>query len=139
MVYFIQVGDAGLVKIGVSSNPLVRLASLQTSHSDELRLIGTMPGKRSKERELHDRFASLRVRGEWFRPDMCILEMAWYGGHIPAPIKPLGSYKYDAKFTERPMGVPALDTMLVIAGGLCKLQAGPLGTNDADVNKRRRL
>lgn len=67
-VYFIQQGDSGAIKIGCSKNPAQRLQSLQTGHSEPLRLLTCAVGSQAQERALHDRFAHLRVSGEWFRP-----------------------------------------------------------------------
>lgn len=67
-VYFIQQGDSGAIKIGCSKNPAQRLAGLQTGHSEPLRLLTCAVGSQDQERALHDRFAHLRVSGEWFRP-----------------------------------------------------------------------
>ena len=66
-VYFIR--DAGGdVKIGYSErDPFGRLATMQTGNPRALTLLATIPGDRSVERELHDKFSPLRVRGEWFR------------------------------------------------------------------------
>lgn len=67
-VYFIQQGDSGAIKIGCSKNPTQRLQGLQTGHSEALRLLTCAVGSQAQERALHDRFAHLRVSGEWFRP-----------------------------------------------------------------------
>lgn len=67
-VYFIQQGDSGAIKIGCSKNPTQRLQGLQTGHSEPLRLLTCAVGSQAQERALHDRFAHLRVSGEWFRP-----------------------------------------------------------------------
>lgn len=67
-VYFIQQGDSGAIKIGCSKNPSQRLQGLQTGHSEPLRLLTCAVGSQAQERALHDRFAHLRVSGEWFRP-----------------------------------------------------------------------
>lgn len=67
-VYFIQQGDSGAIKIGCSKNPSQRLQGLQTGHSEPLRLLTCAVGSQGQERALHDRFAHLRVSGEWFRP-----------------------------------------------------------------------
>lgn len=64
-VYFIQAGDK--VKIGFSTRPLDRLKALQTSHPDQLKIIGTMLGLRRLEGHLHDMFRRWHVRGEWFQ------------------------------------------------------------------------
>lgn len=65
VVYCLLRGD-GLVKIGFSSQFERRLASLQRDHG-ELEVIGTVPGGRDRERQMHRRFHQARVRGEWFR------------------------------------------------------------------------
>lgn len=66
-VYMIQAGKGGPVKIGVGYNPKARLAGIQTSHYETLRIIRLFDGGIGEERALHARYASLRMRGEWFR------------------------------------------------------------------------
>lgn len=69
-VYFAREGrlwSDALVKIGVSRDPRGRLAQLQRNHQRTLRLVGVVPGGREVERQIHERFASSRLRGEWFR------------------------------------------------------------------------
>lgn len=63
-VYFIRSEDK--VKIGTTRNVGSRLSSLQTGSPDPLKLLCVIPGDRSKEKQLHERFASLRDSGEWF-------------------------------------------------------------------------
>lgn len=69
LVYFAQAGHAGPIKIGVADEPETRVASLQTGNHETLVLLATALGGIAYERELHDRFADWRVRGEWFAPD----------------------------------------------------------------------
>lgn len=64
-VYFI--GNARTVKIGVASDPAQRLADLQVGNPRRLSVIAEMPGDERYERILHEHFAELRIRGEWFR------------------------------------------------------------------------
>jgi hypothetical protein len=64
--YFIQDQATGLVKIGIAKDPDKRLRDLQVGCPGKLLMIGMLPDNR--ERELHKRFAALRVRGEWFKP-----------------------------------------------------------------------
>lgn len=66
-VYFVQ-GELGRIKIGFSSNVESRLRDLQCSSAVPLRLLASIPGGPAVEAELHARFASARVHGEWFEP-----------------------------------------------------------------------
>lgn len=77
-VYFAQRPSDGLVKIGWSRHLEARKASLQQAHKqviEFLRVVET--DDREAERWCHDRFAGLRVIGEWFRlhPDMMTIEV----------------------------------------------------------------
>jgi Meiotically up-regulated gene 113 len=63
-VYFLR--DGGCIKIGTSTNVYARVSSGQTMNPRELVLIGSVPGDQRLEADLHRRFDSLRVRGEWF-------------------------------------------------------------------------
>lgn len=66
--YFIRCTATGLIKIGHTTGSVEsRFAALQTGSASELVLVGTVPGGREVEQELHRRFAADRVRGEWFR------------------------------------------------------------------------
>lgn len=71
-VYFIS--DDTLVKIGYTDGSArERLAALQTGNGNPLRVLAECPKWGiEKERELHQQFASDRVRGEWFNlsPDL---------------------------------------------------------------------
>lgn len=68
-VYFIS-DEQGYIKIGVARNVDSRLKSLQTASRQELTLVGAVEGSYKDERRYHQMFADLRVRGEWFRPDV---------------------------------------------------------------------
>jgi hypothetical protein len=66
-VYFIRSERGGPVKIGIARDIDSRLMSLQTAHPYPLKVIAVIPsGGKSKERELHQRFAADRLNGEWF-------------------------------------------------------------------------
>lgn len=65
VTYFIRAGT-GPVKIGTTTDLAKRLRIIQCSCPDVAVCMGYLDGNR--ERELHDRFAALRMRGEWFRP-----------------------------------------------------------------------
>jgi hypothetical protein len=70
-VYFVA-ARGGPIKIGSSMNPKRRIASLQTTHPRQLRLMVAVPGGAALEREYHRRFAAHRLEGEWFErhPDI---------------------------------------------------------------------
>jgi hypothetical protein len=69
-IYFIQAEPDGLVKIGFTVRPPEkRLAEIQPSSPVELTLRATIPRvSKEVERELHQRFSSSHVHGEWFEP-----------------------------------------------------------------------
>lgn len=72
-VYFVQMGRAGPIKIGYSTNPAARIASMQTSNARELVLIGSIPGDTAVERAIHRELSAYRLRGEWWRPEPAVM------------------------------------------------------------------
>lgn len=64
-VYFIQSIDGGPVKIGYSKDPESRARNLQTA--EELVVLATLPGSYKLEADLHHKYASIRMNGEWFQ------------------------------------------------------------------------
>lgn len=65
VVYFAR--DCDLVKIGFTGQLRNRLVSIKSKIGGrKLELLGTLPGGRELERQLHTRFAHLRQHGEWF-------------------------------------------------------------------------
>lgn len=54
------------MKIGTSSDPSHRIATLQTANSTPLRVMSMFNGGEELEKLLHKKFSSLRVHGEWF-------------------------------------------------------------------------
>lgn len=91
ITYFIRAGDA--IKIGFASNLKDRLGSLQTSHPDELEVLAAISAVHVDEYAAHQKFAHLRIRGEWFRADKDLLQFIEYAKlkfgeaapHKPAP------------------------------------------------------
>lgn len=75
-VYFVQRGDDGPVKIGITKDIKSRMSSLQTGHAEQLRLLASFEGARRDERELHDRLSAHRISGEWFHPAPEVLAAA---------------------------------------------------------------
>jgi hypothetical protein len=69
-VYFIQAGDEGPIKIGISGSPVGRVSALQVSVAEKLRLLAHIPGGRPCEMALHKFYRRERIRGEWFRPSL---------------------------------------------------------------------
>lgn len=70
-VYFIQQGF-GAIKIGVSGDPDSRCIAMQTGTSKTLRVIARIPFTNrdeafSMEKELHEKYIHLRLKGEWFK------------------------------------------------------------------------
>lgn len=63
-VYFLAAGD--LVKIGYTVNLTYRLRDLRSTSPVELTLLGTVPGAKYREKELHKQFSEYRRHGEWF-------------------------------------------------------------------------
>ena len=73
--YFAREGPDGLIKIGKSFDPPGRFASLQTGSPRHLTLLGVIQFSDTlTEATIHERFAHLRVRGEWFTPGSDLLE-----------------------------------------------------------------
>ena len=71
MIYFIQAGNDGFIKIGSSNNVEERKKQLQTGCPDELKILfqyGGILGNEYPECDLHGYFKEFRVRGEWFYP-----------------------------------------------------------------------
>lgn len=66
MIYFIRKGKRGPVKIGYSKDVAARLVNLKISHGKSLRVVRVVAGGYPEEREMHTRYAHLRIRGEWF-------------------------------------------------------------------------
>lgn len=74
MIYFIQQGSFGPIKIGYSKDPGERHANLQTAHHARLRLLGFIEGGQSDERRLHEKFSAHRIRREWFAPSQDLVD-----------------------------------------------------------------
>jgi len=65
-VYFLSAGP--FVKIGkATGSPDARIRDLQTGCPYPIRLVAHVCGGLREEQTLHQRFASLRTHGEWFR------------------------------------------------------------------------
>lgn len=63
-IYFIRY--QGLIKIGFSSNLVLRVKAIMASIPGQVVFLGHMPGDREMEAHLHERFEHTRFSGEWF-------------------------------------------------------------------------
>lgn len=66
MIYFIQEGNKGPVKIGYAIDPKARLKQLQTGNSEKLLILKVIPGDEQRESKIHGSLEQFRKRGEWF-------------------------------------------------------------------------
>jgi hypothetical protein len=65
VTYFIQSENGGPIKIGkTKGSPYRRLKGIQTSHPEQLKLLGWI--EEDCEENLHRHFSAIRIRGEWF-------------------------------------------------------------------------
>lgn len=65
-VYFIG-GASGPIKIGFSCDPSQRLRTISKHHPEELSILGAVRGTPLLEFTIHQEWAPLRIRGEWFQ------------------------------------------------------------------------
>lgn len=72
VTYFIGHAEHG-IKIGVSLQPIERLAILQTGSPVPLRILACIEGGMDLEKGYHTRFREHRLHGEWFSPHPEIL------------------------------------------------------------------
>lgn len=73
-VYFIGQQSGGLVKIGVSNDPVARMTTLQVGSPVPLELLVAIVGDIALERTLHAIFSRDRAHGEWFRRSETLTE-----------------------------------------------------------------
>lgn len=66
MIYFIQAGSDGPIKVGKAVDPEKRLRMLQTGATETLRLLAVVPGDYEREAKIHRDLKPYRQRGEWF-------------------------------------------------------------------------
>ena len=78
MIYFVQVGKNGPIKIGQSETIHDKLAELQVGCPWKLRLLFVYNGRDFSESGLHEHFKDENIRGEWFRPARAIKEFNLY-------------------------------------------------------------
>lgn len=74
MLYFLHDTGTGLIKIGHSEDPWLRMKQLQVGASSPLRLLLLMEGGYAEEQELQAQFSFAHQQGEWFLPHEKILQ-----------------------------------------------------------------
>jgi hypothetical protein len=88
LVYIIRAEESRRVKIGyTSTEPIRRLAALQTGSPDRLSIVATVPGSMRLERSIHETLRASRSHGEWFSDteevrkfvdEVCALYPMWH-------------------------------------------------------------
>jgi len=74
-VYFMQRADNSLIKIGHSIHPGLRKKQIEYGIGNKLKILHIISsGGPDLERKLHNKFDSVRVHGEWFKPVDELLE-----------------------------------------------------------------
>jgi hypothetical protein len=63
MIYFAQPPEGGPIKIGFSANVEARIRQLEAHYGRSLAVLATMDGGRETEREIHERFAHIQLKG----------------------------------------------------------------------------
>lgn len=101
MIYFIQDSTRNYIKIGFTDgSPENRRKALQTGNSSGLTLLLETEGTMQDEKSLHQRFASSREIGEWFRPTPDLLLFIIEIARKPAVLqKPSEETIPDGKYT----------------------------------------
>jgi hypothetical protein len=74
MIYFIQMGEDGPIKIGETKHIHERLSELQVSNPYKLRVLWIYNGRKYGDEDLHEKYEEYNIRGEWFWPVKEILE-----------------------------------------------------------------
>jgi hypothetical protein len=93
VIYFIQAGKNGPIKIGVAEELHKRVDELQIGCPYKLHVLYVYNGRQLSEPELHELFKHEHIRGEWFRPASAI---AKFNKRFPQdcyPITNIGLYE----------------------------------------------
>lgn len=92
VVYFVQSGSRGPIKIGIATDVKKRLSSMQTGNPVPMTLMASVPGSIEIERGLHQRFNVGRIANEWFERDtpglMETVEHVLRHGELPSVAEP---------------------------------------------------
>jgi hypothetical protein len=97
MIYFVQAGENGPVKIGFAIDFPARLRELQCAQHVTLIVLRKIDGAgRREERALHKLFAHRHIRGEWFNFDPEMLTATVSVGLQPERLRGSASQIIDA-------------------------------------------
>ena len=130
LVYFVRDGVDGPIKIGTTRGGVEkRIRSVQIGCARDLVLLGTIDGGRDLERELHQRFHTLRLRGEWFHPSHELL--GWIQRAVNKPAPPPASIAY-APLPPPPMPAPSAQPSRT-AAPMPKPRHPPLGPDTGGI------
>ena len=66
MVYFIQAGANGPIKIGASAVPQIHLDRLQQGNHEELKIVAEIPGEQNLEKKVRDDLKAFERGRKWF-------------------------------------------------------------------------
>jgi hypothetical protein len=122
--YIVRAGENGPVKIGWADDVPSRLATLQTGHYETLTVIREVDTWWQSEAEFHRRFASHRLRGEWFTfvPEMLSFvptapKPRTLSSNLPGSLVAREEAKrlIDAILARRGVGVPLADALRHVA------------------------
>jgi hypothetical protein len=102
-IYFLECLPDGPVKIGYSRKLSRRLLALTATNGSETRFLGAIPGSKSQEQDLHDRFKHVRSHHEWYYCHIDLLQFLVQQGMEPARLTELLKKKIRKKtMIERP-------------------------------------
>jgi hypothetical protein len=90
VVYFVQAGAGGPIKIGVASDLNARVGALQTGCPELLVVLASIEGDAATETIYHAHLRRFRLRGEWFKPAPEVLECVdrAKSGLLPEELRP---------------------------------------------------
>ncbi|MGN6143523.1 MAG: hypothetical protein ACTHOP_08035 [Mesorhizobium sp.] len=68
IAYVVQAIDGGVVKVGVSGNPRVRVYGIKQAMPFDVGLVALVADGRNSERRMKEILAPWKVQGEWYSP-----------------------------------------------------------------------
>ncbi len=117
VVYFLQQGDGGPIKIGIAEGTRLdrRLKQLQTASPLPLRLLGIIEGGSDLERRLHEKFAGCRLEGEWFSAAPDLLRFVRTSISQPDELMLADSMKtVNSEAASKPRSLSSLEAKLIL-------------------------